>query len=492
MKKIVFFTVLLFLGFPRLPAQSLTLNFESGSMAADMLNCWDFPSGNIAYTSLEMYTLSGEYSGLTRQLNAPKEIYVQTPWMKVIAGNITFDVKVTGLNNNSKGFELYYIPYSESGTNHEGTMVKFYDRNFDASFLQLTHISVPVPSAIANDGQSYRIRIVFLGKGGSDRAVIDDFTVPGWYNSDPTRGCTPIPSSLNDQDGDGVEDADDDYPADPYRAYNNYFPSASLYGTLWFEDNWPSKGDYDFNDLVMGYRIHTITNAEGNVVEQEYHFKLRAIGAGYQNGFGFQIMHVPPASITRVTGHDVSTGYSFAPNGLETGQTHPTVIVFDNAYRLMGTPSSMVNTLPNFPFITPYTFTIKVTFIENGTIPSGGAVTLSQLNPARFNPFLVINGERGREVHLPNYPHTDKVSSLYFNTEDDASDSSSGRYYVTSNNLPWALNIPVETQYPIETVDISKGFLKFIDWVLSGGVEYPDWYTQLSGYLNSYYIYPNR
>jgi hypothetical protein len=45
--------------------------------------------------------------------------------------------------------------------------------------------------------------------------------------------------NVQDADADGVSDPDDDYPADPYRAFNNWFPANDL-GVLMFEDLWPN------------------------------------------------------------------------------------------------------------------------------------------------------------------------------------------------------------------------------------------------------------
>ncbi len=69
-----------------------------------------------------------------------------------------------------------------------------------------------------------------------------------------------------DVDGDGIPDDQDDYPNDPLRAFDNYFPAAG-FGSLAFEDLWPGKGDYDFNDVVVDYRFQTVTNALNQVVE---------------------------------------------------------------------------------------------------------------------------------------------------------------------------------------------------------------------------------
>jgi hypothetical protein len=56
-----------------------------------------------------------------------------------------------------------------------------------------------------------------------------------------------------DADNDGVNDVDDEYPTDPNKAFNNYYPSKTGSASVAFEDQWPSKGDYDLNDLVVDY-----------------------------------------------------------------------------------------------------------------------------------------------------------------------------------------------------------------------------------------------
>ena len=91
-----------------------------------------------------------------------------------------------------------------------------------------------------------------------------------------------------DSDGDGVPDGTDDYPDDGDRAFDNYFFNEGSYGTLAFEDMWPSMGDYDFNDAVINYNFNQITNGDNDLVEINAEFKLMAHGAYFHNGFGFQ------------------------------------------------------------------------------------------------------------------------------------------------------------------------------------------------------------
>ncbi|WP_295461384.1 LruC domain-containing protein, partial [uncultured Thiodictyon sp.] len=65
------------------------------------------------------------------------------------------------------------------------------------------------------------------------------------------KAATPV---VLDSDGDGIPDALDAFPQDPTRAARRFYPSATGFGSLAFEDLWPKKGDFDMNDLVVAYR----------------------------------------------------------------------------------------------------------------------------------------------------------------------------------------------------------------------------------------------
>ncbi|GCD80652.1 DUF4842 domain-containing protein [Schleiferia thermophila] len=64
-----------------------------------------------------------------------------------------------------------------------------------------------------------------------------------------------------------------------------------------------------------------------------------------------------------------------------------------------------------------------------------------------------------------------------------------GRYYVTKNNLPWAIHLPVRFDYPTEKSDILKAYKKLADWAQSNGELYTDWYLNLPGYRDPEFIY---
>ncbi|MCT4645944.1 MAG: LruC domain-containing protein, partial [Carboxylicivirga sp.] len=84
-----------------------------------------------------------------------------------------------------------------------------------------------------------------------------------------------------DSDGDGVSDTFDEFPNDENRAFNNHYPAENTYGTLIFEDLWPYKGDYDFNDLVIDYNFTQLTNSDNEITGIDTRLVVRAIGASY-------------------------------------------------------------------------------------------------------------------------------------------------------------------------------------------------------------------
>jgi len=265
---------------------------------------------------------------------------------------------------------------------------------------------------------------------------------------------------------------------------SNLYPALG-YGTLAYEDLWPGKGDYDFNDLVLDYQFEIISN-ESNMIESvKGTFVIKAFGASFENGFGFQLSSViDPADLT-VTGYELSENIiTLEANGVEAGQTKPTIIVYDNAFAQMPHPGIGigVNTEPSAPYVTPVTLTINIVFKPN-------TYSFNDLDISNFNPFLIINKNRTMEVHLPNYPPTALADMSVFGTFEDNSVPSTGRYYVTDTNLPWAINIYEKFDYPIEKQEILWAHLKFAEWAMSGGVQFPDWYKNLTGYRNASLIY---
>lgn len=306
--------------------------------------------------------------------------------------------------------------------------------------------------------------------GAPSRLFVMDYVTGGWeYRFGPyQRGIhdlSTLPlnqSSIDntDTDGDGIIDYYDEYPNDATRAYNTYTPSIYGVGTHAFEDNWPNQGDYDFNDLVVNYHYVIVSNANDQIVEVRASYIIKHIGASYHNGFGVQLPF-DASLIANVTGNHLTTGLITVDNkGLETGQALPVIIVTDDAnadaYQTLNVVIELVS--PTAPSI---------------------------ISAPPFNPFIFIDGDRGREVHLPNYIPTSLVNTAYFGTGDDNSIPVAGRYYKTLTNLPWVININHGFAIPLEKKSINQGYLKFAAWAESGGTQYQDWYKDNAGYRDN-------
>ena len=284
-----------------------------------------------------------------------------------------------------------------------------------------------------------------------------------------------------DADGDGVSDIYDEFPEDPRYAYSYSYPGESTFGTFAFEDQWPGFGDYDFNDLVIDYRYNQFANGTNRMVTLESEFVIKAIGAGFQNGFGIQL-DVSSSQISSISGNDLDGDlFELNANGTELGQSKAVIPVSDNVHKSFGT-MGFVNTDPNMEYLIPDTIRVLTNFVS--------PMELSGAGVAPFNPFLVINQTRGREVHLPGYRPTDLVDTDYFGEGNDGSDPAAGRYYKSKNGgLPWGMNLPVPFDYPMEKTSIRKSYNHFDSWVNSDGFSFMDWYQKKPGYRTDSNLY---
>lgn len=381
-------------------------------------------------------------------------------------GKVLTQKKIAGLHDKSGGD----LKFASDGSLYMCTYSGLYRIIFneeEATAVRISAENLPFkPTSMTIDSQD---ELWLATSDSHSKLVVMDKKTGGWeYKFSPynkkINDLTALPLnqtgiSQTDTDSDGIIDYYDEYPDDATKAYNTYTPSIYGIGTLAFEDNWPAQGDYDFNDLVVNYQFITVSNANDYVVEIHCNYTIRHIGASYTNGFGFEL----PFSanlIESVTGYNISAGIvSIDGKGLETNQGNPVVIVCDNVN------SSIYKELK-----------VLIKFLN--------PVSPNVVGAPPFNPFIFVNGDRGREVHMPNYVPTDLANAAFFGTEDDTGNPETGRYYKTSNNLPWAIQISHEFRYPLEGIPINEGYLKFNEWAESGGALFKDWYTDVEGYRN--------
>jgi len=379
--------------------------------------------------------------------------YIDGLGEKKYGGDIKIDEANGGQLYMTTHGGLYKLDHSSNGTRYNATRISAESLPFS-----------PTSTTFDSNGELW-----LATNGAPARLFVMDKVTGGWeYRFDPyNRGIHDLAtlpldeSSIDDTDtdGDGIIDFYDEYPNDPDKAYNTYTPSIYGIGAHAFEDNWPEKGDYDFNDLVVNYHFTKVANADDDIVEVRAKYIIKHIGASYHNGFGVQLPFSADL-IESVTGYHLTTGLITVDNkGLETGQNLPVIIVTDDAnadaYQTLEIVIKLIN--PVAPAI---------------------------ISAPPFNPFIFVDGDRGREVHMPNYIPTNLVNTTFFGTGDDNSIPVAGRYYKTLTNLPWGININHDFRVPLERYAINQGYLKFGAWAESGGTLYQDWYKDNAGYRN--------
>ena len=280
---------------------------------------------------------------------------------------------------------------------------------------------------------------------------------------------TVLPENL-DTDGDGVLDSNDDYPNDSERAFDVYYPSKEGQGTLAYEDNWPTEGDYDLNDLVVKYRYKETRNSLGRIKALNVIYHLAARGASRANGFALALNNISNSigynaliSVNDATAEAILT---------DSGSSHINFILAENTETLMPTPAgcSFYNTDADCSAEPEIKLEFDLTFTD--------AKTRTQMGNAPYNPYIFATFDQGKEVHLPNHKPTSRAdSSLFGSGDDDTNLLDLSKTYETTDNLPWALNMPYSWLHPTSGDNIVDVYGNYRNWAESGGLISTDWYT---------------
>lgn len=231
--------------------------------------------------------------------------------------------------------------------------------------------------------------------------------------------------------------------------------SKSYKGIVAFEDNWPRKGDYDLNDVIVKYYSTLNFNDRNEVLSTEDSYEVLWSGASFHNGFAYQL----ETDRTNVKTELQEVPTTFEGQGLDADLSKATINVFLNALDVTGHNTKTETYKMKNSFTTPVSH-------ETFGIPP-------------YNPFIIVHDNLGSnrlEVHLVNYPPTDKADLSQFHTEQDLSQIPES-YYITNGSYPFAIHLSnAETFNTPESKTIDTSFEHFIDWVKSNGKEYKDWY----------------
>jgi len=378
---------------------------------------------------------------------------------------------IVGLHNTSGGD----LAFAEDGTLFLCSFSGLYRLELDGSNnYQSTRISADnlpfKPTSMTFDSNQ---ELWLADNSSSSDLIIMDTQTGGWKynyganaanNTDFGRTINDLTTfrvyadniDQTDTDGDGILDQDDAYPEDPEVAFEFFTPSKYGKGTIAFEDLWPSKGDYDFNDAALSYQAIAFLNAENLAVGLNFVCNIKANGAGYTNGIGFEIEGLTPAQIESVTGPVLTQNFiNVNANGTEANQDNAVIILADDVDNILTET------------------TISIRFTQ--------PISSADLGVAPFNPFIIVNKEREKEIHLPYKNITNLgVQSLDFNGVNKDSDGN----FISDNGFPWAISIIHDFKVPKEKVAITEAYNFFSTWAESGGANFSDWYKDNPGHRN--------
>lgn len=233
------------------------------------------------------------------------------------------------------------------------------------------------------------------------------------------------------------------------------------YGIIAFEDNWPAKGDYDLNDVVVKYESSTqleskVGDDEAYVTEIVDVFSMIHTGADYNNSFSYK-MDINPSIIETLYVNGES--HSYVPDG--------SGVIIDLCQNIR-------DVIPPYAVVTtPMTYKVEVKIKEKGMSEADHVAV-----PAPYNPF--ISPKKGVEVHLPFYQPTSRVDTELFNTGDDCSNPGEGQYYVSGSDClyPYAIHLSNIDSFviPTETKSIDHTYPQYAKWVESNFEKCKDWY----------------
>ncbi|MGR2996809.1 LruC domain-containing protein [Vibrio vulnificus] len=310
------------------------------------------------------------------------------------------------------------------------------------------HTGPFVPAAQTNNGERWKVQIQAEDTNG----LISDITEIEW-------------PAIGDSDGDGVADEYDYAPNDSTIAFQFRTPTTGWY-TLAYEDMWPFLGDYDLNDFVSHYAYVVYTNSLNQITRIDFIGQAVARGAALDNSFALSVDGIEAKdvkSLTRVIDGKISNVV------LESGHSGELVFVVLKSISTLlpaDSNSNFYNTElgDNRPVVD-----YSVSLVLNGSMPPLASHTL--------NPFIFRAAQRGREVHLMNYPNSDLANQASFGQGADATNAQAGEYYLTADGLPWAISIPAAWKHPYENIDCILAYPEIANWAESGGLNYTAWFN---------------
>lgn len=262
-----------------------------------------------------------------------------------------------------------------------------------------------------------------------------------------------------------------------------YYPAG--WGTVMFEDQFPTLGDYDFNDFVASYQI----TLEFPWVDGRYdtqhanqirvHLKLKAVGGALKftpyvriKGLNRNIVSMPNPPYGNpnyknpgIINNTIDGIQASIINGQ---QTNDIIVEFKN---LNASNPHAVKDSPYYNTTQGKTTKEKELTEVYVYLALSQKVEVKDLLDDKIDIFLAST-DKTKEIHLRGF---ESVFTPYsYNVEGVNKDIP----YATSNNLVWGLKVPKIIKHTVERAHFLNVYRDFKGWAENDGNQNTDWYIK--------------
>ena len=234
-----------------------------------------------------------------------------------------------------------------------------------------------------------------------------------------------------------------------------------LRGIYAFEDLWPSRGDYDMNDVMVRSDYEKVFNEKG-IFEESFMLKTFANFAGNANGLAVTLTGAAA---------DAKLEFSVRKPGAETFEAAD----FERDGKVV--------------LLTP---DVKETMGATYRITAKYDAPVAEAQAGTIKPFIYRTDRDGLtagkrwEVHIPYEAPTARAEMSFFGTNDDKSVPEKGIYYVRAENYPFAFFLSGANDGDVaklldqtnEKSPIDQIYPAYAEWAATNGEKNKDWYKK--------------
>lgn len=246
-----------------------------------------------------------------------------------------------------------------------------------------------------------------------------------------------------------------------------------------FEDNFPSAGDYDFNDIVLNVSTEYEKNKKNAIKAIHYSISLRAVGASKKLGAGLRLTGINSSAIANISFDDPNAMRStlansmFENNSTESGN-EVVIPLFGDAHQVYGLGSTrpMLNTGQRE---TDKVYTLKVIITLADQSKKTPAITKDNLD--FFIAHSLGTQNPRTEIHLYEFRQYGSTANGNVHKEN----------LEAAGNLTWGISVP-EFKYPTEMTKITDAYPQFAEWAQNRTTNL-DWYKYPTDKNDKTYIF---